>query len=1443
MESQLRRFIGVCLGASTVSFVKINDKDDQINIEEVQSIAHNGNPKKVFIEKLEEFNPQNFPVVVTGRKFRNIVNLPTISEPEATETAFSFVNKDKIKYEAIASVGGETFMVYSLDEEGKISNVITKNQCASGTGEFFLQQIKRMNLNAKEANDLAVNAQPFKVSGRCSVFCKSDCTHALNKGVAKSEVASGLSLMMAEKVEELLKKTVSEGKVLVVGGVTRNESVMNFLRSKHAQMDIPDEAVYFEALGAAVYGLNNNIKPFDKTQNMLAEKDSSFAFLDPLEKHQHRVTFKENKRDTAKDGDRCIVGLDVGSTTTKAVVIRESDCQILASVYLYTHGDPIKASRACYSELLSQINAKIQIVGLGTTGSGRHIAGLHALTDGVFNEIVAHATGAVYFDSEVDTIFEIGGQDAKYTYIVNKVPADYAMNEACSAGTGSFIEESAHESLGVKVTDIEKIAMLGKRPPNFSDQCAAFINSDIKTALQENIEKNDVVAGLVYSICINYVNRVKGARPIGNKIFMQGGVCYNKAIPIAMAALTGQQIVVPPDPGLMGAFGVALEVKEKLKLGLLHEKHFDLKELADREVSYKKPFTCAGGKEKCDLKCSINMIEVQGKTYPFGGACNKYYSLNSQEKIDPEDFDYVKMRNDLMFGKYAPAKELPSDAKLVGLNGSFHTHTLYPLYYNFFTELGFNVFMSENPQEEGFERELSSFCFPAQLSLALFQELVNKNCDYYFLPGIMEMYAEDKAYHQKDTNCTCAFLNTEPYFLKQAFKDCNIQDKVVHAIFNYAYGYDTQEEKYIEIARQMGVTDKEKVKAAYKNACRMQKDFNNELLAIGRRILDELENNPNEFAIVLIGRPYNSFAEVANKGIPRKFASRGVRIIPYDMLDFKNEILDDNQYWESGKKILKSAKVVKNHPQLFATYISNFSCAPDSMIMTLFRTIMGMKPSLTLELDGHTADSGINTRIDAALDIITNYRKIQGSLKPIGDDGYVPATVEFAKDNTYFISSDGQRLPISDPRITVLVPSMGDLSSKMFAAAFRSVGVNAKAVPESNQESLKYGRKNSTGKECLPLILCVGSMMEYVDKEWDGNKFTAFFIVQGAGDCRLGMYPVFMRDLIKRRKLRNITPFALSQENGFAGLGDDFAKNAILGLLAADVLDDVRSGIMANSVDPEEGVKIFDREFAKLEDLFQKTPSKIFKQLNDFAAIIAKEVPVKTHIDDSKYIALLGEMYVRRDAFAHKWLSKYFAKHGFIVKDAYISEWLFYLDYLMKIHMLEPKKSFKDAKERTVRSLYMQYAEIRVKKALAKSGFYKFHKTRVEPLINHSKHIFPVECRGETGLTVGTALYEILDHFCGVINVGPFGCMPTRTSEAVGVPEMKVEHKIKAHKLNNPNYKLSSVFKDNMTLPFLTIESDGNVYPQVIEARLETFTLQAQRTAELMKIAHKNGKH
>lgn len=1437
--------VGICIGASTISFVKASRSNDGvIAINSVSRVPHNGSPKSILSEHFQLFNTDAISTVVTGRKFRNLLDLTTISEPEATEIAFSYITKKYLhqhRFTGIASLGGETFMVYTLDDEKKITNVISKNQCASGTGEFFLQQLQRVDMDLAEFASIPMSKDPYKVSGRCSVFCKSDCTHALNKGVPKSDVTSGLALMMAEKIEELL-TGVRSGKILAVGGVTSNSGVMSYLQKKANNIVIPEEACYFEALGAAIYGLQNKVRPIRSFAEVFLQKNSSFQFHKPLEQFHSKVIFHSLEVSSANDGDRCILGLDVGSTTTKAVLLRCNDNAVVGKVYLYTHGNPIKASRACYDELLSQVPQQIKIIGIGTTGSGRQIAGLHALTHGIVNEIIAHATAATHFDPAVDTIYEIGGQDAKYTFLVNGVPADYAMNEACSAGTGSFIEEAALEALGVSLLEIEPLAMRGNTPPNFSDQCSAFISSDIKTALQENLSKENVIAGLVYSICLNYVNRVRGTRQVGDKIFMQGGVCYNKAIPIAMAAITGSDIIVPPEPGLMGAFGVALEINNRINLGVLPEGNYSLSELSQREVTYKDPFICAGGKEKCDRQCSINRIEVLGRTYPFGGACNKYYNTITQKSFETAHFDFVQRRHRATFFQFAPPVELLPQAKSVGINQSFHTHTLYPLYYNFFTRLGFRVVLSDKVEEDTQHRELTSYCYPCQLSIGLFQNLLLKNTDYIFVPQILEMQTGDEGYQRLDFNCTCAFLSEEPLFLQQAYKDKPLAGRFVAPVLNFANGLMTQESKFIETARAMGIEDGKAAAEAYCYAVQMQNAYQEHLFSLGNEVLQLLEHDPDAIAMVLIGRPYNSFTDLANKGIPQKFASRGVYVVPFDLFDYRKEKIDEDQYWEGSKKILKAAKIIIRHPKLFATYISNYSCAPDSMTIPQFRKIVGSKPTLTLELDGHTADAGINTRIDAALDIIQNYKKLQVAPEK-EEKPFSIATVKLEGTSSFFMGSDGEKIPLNDPRVVVIIPSMGDLSVQLFAANMRFYGYNAIALPEGNDDILRYGRANATGKECLPLLLLAGSLLDYLENRWDKKSYVAYLIAQGAGNCRLGQYPVFLRDMIKRKKLSNVATMVLMNEDGFAGLGPDIALTGIQSLIAADVLDDIRSGIMANADNPVQGLKIFYEEFAKLIQQNEREPQKLPLALKRFSNSIHKNIPSKIKIKDSKYIAMVGEIYVRRDHFAHKFLNKRFAEKGFILKDAYLTEWIFYVDYLLKLELLEPDSSFKNKFERFIRIFFMRITEYRVKKMLEKSGYYKFALTDIDSILKHSKHIIPLDCKGEPGLTLGIALHETIEKYCGVVNIGPFGCMPTRFAEAVSLPEMNIKNKIIAKRMNDPSYSLPEVFNEEMNLPFLTIETDGTVYPQAVEARIETFLLHAERMAHLMKqVKHKRRK-
>ena len=1461
--------LGICLGASTVSLVQLKldqDKRDhrgsggyhqgpKPTLIEYGLYPHEGDPKQTLINSLEQLDLSSFDrIAATGRKFRKFVNLTSISEPEAVESAYQYIKPADVSCPAVISAGGETFMVYALDQSGRISNVITGNKCASGTGEFFLQQLRRMNVSLEEAARWASVESPHHVSGRCSVFCKSDCTHATNKGIPKSQVTAGLCQMMANKIMELLKK-VERRNLMVTGGTARNRMMIAYLKQEIPGLIVPDEAPYFEAMGAALWALEHETAPYPGLTNLFLSEVASFDTLPPLRDFASQVEFKTIEKGEISPGDVCILGLDVGSTTTKAVLLRTSDNAMLASVYLRTNGDPVGASRHCYGSILEQVKqqvdpAQLSIVGLGVCGSGRQIAGLHALTDGVINEIIAHATAAIYFDPKVDTIFEIGGQDAKYTYITNAVPSDYAMNEACSAGTGSFLEESAYETLGVEMEKIAGAALQGEHPPNFNDQCAAFISSDIKNAIHEGVRHPDIIAGLVYSICMNYSNRVKGNRPVGEKVFMQGGVCYNKAIPLAMASLVGKPIVVPPEPGLMGAFGVALAVKNRIDTGLMPEAHFDLQNLVDREVTYKKPFVCKGGKEKCDRRCEIAMIQVEGKKYPFGGACNRYYNLRHNVRHDVKKLDLVQLRQQLIFEKYGalpPADRGIKQRGVVGFNRSFLINTYYPLYSNFFSELGYKVILPQEPSQEGIDQCNAPFCYPVELAHGFFYSLIESNHppDYIFLPHFKAV-PDDKNAEPNSQSQVCPLVQGETFYLQSAFRKKLGQlaqdgTKLLTPLIDLSQGIEDARRPLIQAAIEMGLKRKAAEKA-FKKALQKQIDCMTEMQTIGQKALAELEAEPDKYAVVVFSRPYNGYADEAHMGIPHKFASRGILVIPLDFLKFDEERSKRHMYWGMGKLIMKAGRLVKRHPQLFGTYITNFSCGPDSFVVGYFREIMGRKPSLTLELDSHTADAGLETRVEAFLDIVHAYRQLIAQKKIVHKEKtFLPAQIANQNGTVNVITSSGEAIPMSDPRVTVLLPSMGKLTSEGFAAVLRGSGFHAKAHRPADEAILKLGRANTSCKECLPLILTTGTLLSYINNGKRDGEVLVYFFASGSGPCRFGQYSIFMEDLIKRLQIPDVALFTLSDEDSYGGMDKDFETRAWWAVVVADVMEDIRSMILANAVDPQKAIGIFEgdwqviltalktREFSVLEEQLMRTVKHL------------RQIVLKRPPETVPTITLSGEIFVRRDALSRQYITERLAEKGFATSCSPVAEWILYCNYMVDEGFSAKFMTMKEKLKFKMRNKFQARYEKRIKSILSESGLVHAEPVDIDTFINNASSDISKNLPGEAVLTVGGSLTEIVSHSCGVIAIGPFGCMPNRLSEAILNETMTSKGKLATEPQNQ---QLKAVLADVENLPFLAIESDGSPFPQLIDAKLETFCLRAERLHKrLMEYPKKSNPH
>ncbi|MBN2547096.1 MAG: activase [Spirochaetes bacterium] len=1420
--------LGINFGASAVKVVELIKTDDSFKVGKIINCSHKKNPFETFNEIISKINLDEFDFgILTGRKIKNLINIDNITEPEAIEYGINYlIDQKKVEksFNAVASLGAENFIVYKLNNFFNIQKVETENKCASGTGEFFLQQIERINLKLDDAVELANSCEPYDISGRCSVYCKSDCTHALNKGVPVGNVIAGLSRMMADKILYLLKKIKDEN-VLFIGGVTRNLSVMNFLSKSINNYMIPEESHVFEALGAAYYALINKTKLNIDKNHVFKKQPVTFNFLSKIDNVQNMVEFKTVKYHKAENNDECILGLDVGSTTTKALIIRTNDDNILASSYLRTNGSPVQAGRNCYKELSEKINKKIKIIGLGVTGSGRKIAGIHAQTESVINEIIAHSTGAAYFDKEVDTIFEIGGQDAKYMYLSNGVPVDYAMNEACSAGTGSFIEEAVKNNFNIDFTDIEKIALQSKRPPNFNDQCSAFISSDIQTAIQEGIDNHDIIAGLIYSVCFNYLNKVKSQRQIGNKIFMQGGVCYNKAVPLAMAKILNRKIIVPPEPGLLGAFGVALEVKNRISSRQIEKKSFNLVELRDRAINYGKEFICKD--PHCDRKCKIITVKIDNNIYPFGGACNKYDNIINKSDIKIDQLNFINTRNNLIFKKYAKENSIKkSESKKIGVLKSFLTNHLYPLFFNFFDNLGFNVLLSDEIDKEGLDFKNNSNCFPLEISHGYFYNLLKKEIDFIFLPKVVELYVENSISYKKERQCSCLTLQSEAYILKSAFKEefAKYKTVILEQEFNFSQGFDTQKEAFAELALSLGKSKKDALDS-YKYALNIFNKFKEEKKIIGKKILDEIKKS-GETVIVLFGRPYNAMSNDINYSIPEKIAALGYKILPWDFLPYENEYCFEYMTWAFGQELIKASYFVRKHPQLFGLYYTNFSCGPDSFLLGYFREIMEDKPSLTLETDSHTADTGINTRIEAFIDIIDRFLKTPDKTVKNKND-FNPAKIVIEDAQGFFITSYNEKIPMKNSDVKILIPSMGEYSSQLLADTFTSVGIKSVVMPLYDQEAFKLGRENTIGKECLPVILVIGGLLKYIKYNYKENDKLAFFMPSNPGNCRFTQYSVFINKLIIKLQLKNVALFSLSPENGYGGMPMAGMISFLKTLVVADVMDDVKNALYVLAKNRDRAMEILNEQWFEIRRSMQRYWAKgLWKSLQK-ASKTLKKVPLKNKLSRSKKIALLGDFFARRDDFCCQNLQETLAKNNIIMLREHLTGFFKYVDYLIDKKVIQD--DFSNIMERVqffVKKQLFNHIEKKVKRIMSKSGLYEYDFIDVNKIMNYGKKFFSIRYTGEQVLVIGNFYKEILKRVHGAISLSPFACMPMKVVEAILSKEATLDKKAEIEKKSKVHYKK---YKDVDSLPFLSIETDGNPFPQVIDARLEAFCLQVER--------------
>jgi len=1398
----IEKTIGIDIGSTTLKLCLVSQNDGV----EHAILPHEGDLPGTLARLLDSLAIAA-PVrgMVTGTEGRHRIELPDVIAAVAIESGLDAL---RLEPRAVVSMGGEDLVVYVLDDRGRIVNTYSGNKCASGTGEFLRQQLGRMNLALEDIQSVCEGARVHRLSTRCSVFMKSDCTHRLNKGEAsKGDIALSLSKVMADKVAEFLTKAkISSGRVVLIGGVTRNRYLVDFIRESRPGIEfiLPQEAVCFEAFGAAHLARTQGA-PLQRTDLVQPGSGLVFKTFPPLSESSDLVHHVASRRGAYDPDAEYVLGVDGGSTTTKAALINARTLEIVAEHYGRTHGDPVAALRLCLREVRRQLGGhKPRISLVATTGSSRELLGVFLETAGVYNEIIAHTVGTTYFLKEVDTIFEIGGQDAKYVFINNGVPIDYAMNEACSAGTGSFLEESAAGDLNIETApEIGPIALQAKAPLKFGEHCSAFINSDIRKAIQQGAAREDIVAGLVFSIVANYRNRVVGNRAVGDHIVLQGGVAKNPAVPLAFAQMTGKRITVPPDPELMGCFGVARLVLQKYEEGLIEKGDVDLDSLIEKEISYHEGFIC----KTCENLCPIRSLEVGGHRYPFGGRCSLYTNQRKKRRIrSSEVVDYTQVRTRMLFEDFAPPPGTlqAKSPVVVGIPLAFSVHSLWPFYSWFFHSLGVKAVVSTQIDPEGVARQESNYCFPAEIAHGAIQDVLNKGVDYVFLPHFRDMPTLEDVHA-----CVCPLTQGLPFYARHAFG--LLDDRMLRPLISFGRGFDASRGAFEDLSEKLGFTRAEGSRA-YDVGVEHLRRFLAAYRELGSKVLREVGENPDRVYIALCGRPYNAFTRDANMGIPRKFTSQGVTVIPFDMIYDADAEIPPNNYWYYGQQNMKAVKQVRTIDNLYLTWISNFSCAPDSFLLHYLRWLMGQKPYLVLEIDSHTADAGLDTRVEAFLDIVESYRRHMSPTaeKPFERRYHVVLKREFCD---IVDRKTGKKLDIRDKRVHAIWPSMGDLSTEVMNVASLRQGIHSTHLPLPDVYSTQLARNVASGKECIPALLVLGSIIRYFrDKNpSSGEDIYLVFVPSTLGPCRTGQYYVFFDRLFEEMGWENVIMFVATSERSYRELGATFSRDLWHGAVLGDYFTDIRSSLRLLARDPGAALTLFESVWQDVLRAFQEGPKELDRELKRAAGRLGR-VPLKAGLEDVKKVLVVGEIYVRRDNFSVEELSEMLISKGIYPKVAGITEWIHYTDFARKFIMEGRRRregwlrtlldgGLKDEVVYLIEKAWKQRVEEKIAAALRPTGLIPHVPHDMNEIIGEGPHEFvDPELESEATVSPAVGAAAMKNGYSGVAIIAPFCCLPGRLIEGVYAPWAKARG-----------------------YPVLALENDGQPYPPNIVSRMEVF--------------------
>lgn len=1376
--------IGIDIGSTTVKAVVMDKETKEVYFEKY--VRHHAEQKKTALALLEEikaeFENDSFTFAVCGSGGKNIAEKMGAYYVQEVVANAAAVRELYPNARTAIELGGQDAKIvfFYYDENAKrliTSDMRMNGSCAGGTGAFIDEIASLLKVPTEGFEELAEKGKTVhSISGRCGVFAKTDIQSLLNQGGRREDIAlSALHAIVKQTIGGLAQGLELKAPIIFEGGpLTFNPTLIKVfaerLNLKKEDIIKPENSDTIIAQGAAIavdelfgdageISLSEVIKRLKESDEDVSEKREEklfFASREECEKWRKDHALSEVSSPKPKDGVLNVyIGIDAGSTTSKFVLMDEDE-RIIDRFYSGNKADPIDVILKGLIDInkkYENMGIRLNVCGLGTTGYGEMLIAKAFGADFHTVETVSHAAAAKKYVPDVSFILDIGGQDMKAIWVSEEVVTNITLNEACSSGCGSFLENFA-VSLGIEAKDIAEAAFKAKHPASLGSRCTVFMNSTIITEQKNGKNRDDIMAGLCRSIIENVftkVVRIPDKSSLGKRVVVQGGTFKNDAVLRALEQYLDLEVTRAPFPGEMGAVGAALLTKQHTD-GKTNFIGFE--GLEDFSYTREDNNRCS----HCANHCSRSIVRFSnGEVLVTGNRCPKGEMLDDGKTTKTKKVtDLFLEREHLLFKKYECKAVSSKKGKTVGLPRALEFWDSMPFWTTFFNALGYDVKISPSSTRAMFEQGIpfvpsDTVCFPAKLVHGHIGELVKMDVDRIFMPMIMEMPPADK---EGKSNYVCTVVKGYPLIVKNSEdpeKKWNV--KYDTPMFHWVSEKDRKRQIVDYFSKNYAVTEKEALLAFYEGE-KALKAFREELVKRGEAVLKEV-NEGDGFAVLLAGRPYHTDPLISHD-LSRKFTKLGIPVLTVDSL---RELNDVNLRYTCAEvtnnfhtRMLSGALIAAKNPKLEYVQIVSFGCGHDAILSDEIIRIMkevSKKSPLVLKLDEGGAANSLDIRIKSFVETVRETR-LERELDEIKElpDAY---PVKFTKE---------------DKKIrTVLVPNVSVAFCKLLSAVLSGQGLKAVPMELGSINEIRLGKKYVHNDTCFPAQMCIGEAISALQSGKYNPDEVAIGMAKYQGDCRLTHYSALLRRALDTAGFKNVPivstdPLDSKEMHPGTRLGNAFNVASLWTVDIMDILEELRRKIRPYEINKGETNRVFDESI----DLIAKGLEK-----GTLEAIKAYKKAVKAFCD-IKYdrsvlkprVFVTGEYLVTYHPGSNFHIEEYLEQNGMeVIFPRMIN--VFRKDYMARVYEMDNMKVKYPADvaifSRVAEKLFDLSQHILEKEALKHPLFEKAKPLSV--LAGETEHIMSrTFLSGEGWLIPGEIREFAKEGVSSFIILQPFGCLP-----------------------------------------------------------------------------------